>query len=263
MAKFKVQHEGKEIEIELDAVALSEVRENYVPKAHHDSEFAKLRKKMDKLVEPDSLLESDEFKTKAVEKWGLKGGLPAEQVNQLKSTWEKQHLAPLQKQLETLTAEIQTGRKKDLWRQITDAAEAAGIKKVLRTAPANLPNAPAPIVGMLEAYFGRDDERGNWFARNGEQFAFAAKPTNESPYKGVSEFVTEFAKASPDLLETAPPQKGAGLDRTTQLGGVLTPATRVQSPSQNAGPVRVDAADPLSMGRNLEAIVSGKAVFND
>lgn len=253
MAKFKVQHEGKEIEVEVDAVPLSEVTTAYVPRAHHDAEFGKLRKKLSGLVDPEEILKDDEFKTKALTAWSIDPSKPgkatAEEINRARDQVIKTEVEPLKKQVEALTAKVLGARKKDLTFQIVEAARKHGVDRQFLTTPENLPNAPPPFVNMVADYFGHDEERDMWFTRNGDTFAFALKPTNDNPYKGVDEFIGEFVKASPQLLG----------DQRQRGPGVRTPAGG--GGGGEKGMVRVAIGDPKSFGNNLEAIADGRGVF--
>lgn len=244
--KFTVEIEGKKHEVELDAVPTSQLESEYIPVKQHNSEFVKLREKMKGLVDPEKLLADEEFKTKALGAWKVTPGTPAEELTRAREQIMKSDVEPLKQQVGKLMAQVEHARKRDLAYKILQTASTAGVKKRLLTPPENLPSAPPPIVNMVESYFGYDDEHGDWFARNGEAFAYAAKPTNERPFKGVEEFMGEYLKGAPDLLEDQR-QRGANLK---------TPAD-----SQKGGMVRVNASDPLDFGRNLEAISKGNAVF--
>lgn len=245
--KLKVQHNGAEIEVDAPEGVLTaeEVAEQYVAKAVHNSEMAKLRKKGEGRVTADELLENDEFKTRALEAWNVKPGKGQADVEAARREWSDKTLKPVQDQLAKAGETITGLRRRMLHSEILAAAASAGVKPQFLKSPAR--GAIAPIVSLMEGAFGFDEESGSWYVRNGETFAYAAKPAEGAPpYKSAAEYVAEFAgnKENADFVVDQR-QRGPGMQQPGRASGA---------------PGTIDASDPYAFARNAEKIAKGEVV---
>lgn len=182
---------GKDAQPPAGYIAESDVKEKYVPKEFMQSEIARrLKGKAD----PDTLLQDETFRAKALETWGVKPDgqkkPSGEDVEKLYGQWEQKHVTPLKEQLAGHLQEVQSLRTRDLYGQLVSAAAPHVNEQLLQSPVAG--QAP-PIVHLLAPYFGYDEEHKGWFVKDGDGFAFAAKPEKGAPYKTAAEFLTEWA----------------------------------------------------------------------
>lgn len=249
MAKFKTQVEGKEVEIDLgDAfVPKDELATNYMPKSAFQEELTRRTSSITS-NQAEKLLDDEEFRNKALDKWGVKPEPEekktkdlAEHVTRERTTWEQKHLKPLQTQLQERDTELSGLREKMLQSEIT-AAAAPFVKKALLKRPTA--EVPPPIVSMLQGVFAYDNKTKTFYVKNGDTFAFTSKPAEGgSPYKTVAEFIAEWAedKGNSDWVEDKR-QTGPGLGST---GGSRAGAPHAIS--------RADARDPAKYRAAREA----------
>lgn len=175
-------------------IAEDEVSKNYVSK---DFMAAEIKRRLAKKQQaaPDELLESEEFKQKALKAWGVepegRKKPDGEQLEKLYSDWEQKHLKPMREATEKQRQEIERLRTRDLFGQIVTGA-APFVQDQLLQSP--VPNQPPPVVHFLAPYFGYDEEHGGWFVKDGEGFAYSSQPKAGAPYKTAAEFIAEWAK---------------------------------------------------------------------
>jgi hypothetical protein len=250
MAKVKVQHEGKEIEVELDGwVPQSDIDAGYVSKAKM-LEVVKEEKRKAQRAALTNALNDDDFKKQALQTWEIdltKGAhgekLSDQQLASAKADWEAKALKPLQAQIDALTAGQSKLQQKNLQKSILAAASAAKVKPELLNV---LPGGSKPaIVSMLEGAFGMHDEDGEIYvkAKDGQSFELSSHPdrtyaTPEDYFAGIAP-KKEFAHF---------------FDRPQQTVGAGNARSAV---SDTPGVV---ANDPVSIGMNLADIASGKQV---
>lgn len=252
MPKLKVQVNGSEVEVEAPEGWLSpEEAANRVTKDFMQSEITRrLAQARRGYVKEDEVLESDEFREKALAHWNVqpgKKGLSDEDVAKIRSNIESTLVNPLKQQNEKLSKSLERLYRQDLELQIVNAAREAGVQEHWLKPPRE--GLPAPIVNMVASYFGQSQEHdGAWFLREGDGFAYAKNPSQAQPFKSVSEFLPEFVSSK----ENATIFLG---DQRQRVGGNNAPAN--QGARQGS---TVVGSDPLTFGRNLEAIASGKAV---
>jgi hypothetical protein len=248
--KAKVQHNGSEIEVELEGwVPQEDIDTAYVAKAKVD-QIVREEKAKAKRGALASALNDDDFKKQALQTWEIdltKGThgekLSDQQLASAKADWEAKALKPLQAQIEALTAGQSKLQQKNLQKSILAAASAAKVKPELLNV---LPGGTKPaIVSMLEGAFGMHDEDGEIYvkAKSGDGFELSSHAdrtyaTPEDYFAGIAgkkEFAHFFDR----------PQQSVG-------------AGNARSAASNEP--GVVANDPLSIGMNLEAIAKGTAV---
>jgi hypothetical protein len=245
--KFKVQHGGAEIEVELEGVMTeAEVAEQYVAKAVHNSELAKLRKKSQGLKTPDELLEDDEFKTRAIETWGVKPGKSAADVEAARKEWDAKVLKPVTDELGKAKGAIDGLRRGSLHARLIAAAQGQVAPQFLKPPTRG---AVAPFVAMLEPAFALEPETQDFYVRDGERFAYAAKPADGAPvpYKTPEEHVAEWIGNKDNaafLIDQK--QRGPNLQNTGR--------------SSTSGVVE-GKADPYAFARNAEKIAKGEVTY--
>ncbi len=193
---IKVTIDGTEREIPRPAglIAETEVAEKYVPKAAHNSEMARMRTQLDgtkHLKNPDDLLEDQEFRTKAITKWGIDPNAGAEQFQKQivteRETIINREVKPLQARLEKATTQIGSLLNRDLERQILQAAQGKVDAKYLK--PASKGGEPI-IVAMVRNAFAYDEQHADWFAKGqGGSQPFQFSSSGETPYMGAAEFI--------------------------------------------------------------------------
>jgi hypothetical protein len=245
--KFKVQHNNADIEVELEGVYTeAEVADQFVAKAVHNSELAKLRKKAQGLKTPDELLEDDEFKTRAIESWGIKPGKSAADVEAARKEWDVKVLKPATDELAKAKGTIDGLRRGGLHARLIAAAQGHVAPQFLKPPTRG---AVAPFVAMLEPAFALEPETQDYYVRDGERFAYAAKPAEGAPvpYKTPEEHVAEWignkdnAAFLIDQKQRGPNLQNQG--RATQTGVV-----------EGGG-------DPYAFARNAEKIAKGEVKY--
>lgn len=252
MAKITTVYDGKEITLDLEGVFTAEdIEENFVPKAQHTNEVAKLNRLLTKATRsPDELLEDANFKAKALAAWKV-GEMDATQVASITEGIRAREVGPLTEKLTAAESTIASLLDNDLNNNLLAAAQSVGIRPEFLTPMAE--GRPAPAVAILRQVFdfGYDHDHKTHAVRNGEGFAYSSKPSGNMPYKTVAEAVGEWAKstvAAPFLLNQKPNIPGAN-NRTTPVH--TTP-----------GATRHIANDPVTIGQNLEAVAKGEAVVS-
>jgi len=214
-----VRHGDQDITVpKPDGVFLkSEVDAKYVPKAAHNDQMARMRTQLDErknFRNPEELLGDEQFKTVAIEKWGLNPSATAQQladnVRRAKEEVLEREVKPLKAQYEKTTTTLARLRDRDLNAQILGAAAKAGVKQALLKAPTK--GGTAPIVSMLRGSFGHDSERDDWFARSGDGWAYS-QAGGDVPYQTVEEFVAGWVET--DGKEFAEPRRQRGPNTET------------------------------------------------
>ena len=252
--ELTVQVEGKDVEIELPEGygTAEDFRESF------DDSFAKEFGRRAKGLRTAALgeaLDDEEFKTQALEKWGIdpkaleaaKSGAGKldeqalkEHVNSARTEWERTKLTPMQKELEKL----QTKYNSTLGRTLSAEVLAATHGSVQDYLVKAVDGAEPAIVSMFRNRFGYDEESGKWYVKKGDRFAVSAKPSDEQTYMGVSEYFSTLQgnKEYSDLFKDVR-QKGADVKSTDKAATVVEGV--------------VPSNDPLAFGRNAEKIASG------
>lgn len=205
MAKFKakVQHDGKEIEVELDDSQFL-TREQHEVRLEDTIEkrLARQRKSL-----KGDLLEDEEFVAEVLKKHPPKNGGSGKQltdadVERIQNEVREKEVKPLQTQLEAATKEISESRSASLESELTTELINAGVRK----------SVAARIAKMEAAKFGWDEKSKSHAVREGDGFAFAAKASKERPYKTAAEFAQDWAadKTNADFVDKQG-QKGPNL----------------------------------------------------
>lgn len=251
MAKVTVQHEGKDIEVELEGwVSEAAVAAEYIPKAKHERVVHEEKAKARRATLTGALADED-FKAKALSAWDIdltKNGsgekLSDQQLAAARLDWDKKALVPLQEQLAAKDAGLSKLQQKVLQKSILAAARAFKVKpELVETLPGS---AKPAIVSMLEGAFGLHDEDGEFYVKksNGDGFEVNAGQ-GASVYAGIDDYFAQIAKDK---------QYVRFFDRPQQNVGAGNPRS---ADSDQPG---IIPNDPVSIGNNLKAIASGKAV---
>ena len=191
-------------------------------------------------VDPEKLLQDETFRAKALETWGIKPEKPGkpsgEDVEKLYGQWEAKHVAPLKAQMAQFEAEVTELRTRDLYGQIVGAA-APLVNEQLLQSP--VPGQAPPIVHLLAPYFGYDPEHKAWFVKDGDGFAFAAKPEKGAPYKTAAEFLGEWAqnKANAAWVKDQR-QRGAGFQQAATGAATIKSRADFKSDGEKASFIR-------------------------
>lgn len=192
-----------------------QVKETFVPKKDWQRRANKFAE-----TQLDAALQDETFKARAMETWGIKPGEAsqgptAEQLKQLQTNWMREHVEPLKAQNQTLAQQVQTLQSKGLHAEILAAANELGFRDYL-VKPAGEGQDPM-ILGMMERYFGHDPDSNGWYVRDGDGYALASNPTANQTYKGVREYLADFAQNNPAVLDDKR-QRGPSVT-TGQQGG--------------------------------------------
>lgn len=165
--------------------------------------------------------DDEDFRSQAVDALGIKpGGKPSgEEMQAAFKQWEQQHVAPLKTRLETAEGRVERLTRKDLHGQIVQHAAALGVKAAFLKPP--VPGAPPPVVHILESAFGHDPQTDGWYVKAGDGFAYSTNPTQDRPYKGVDEFLREWAQTD-EAKELLEPRSRNGADYRGSSGGART-----------------------------------------
>lgn len=239
------------------------VERDYIPRAAHDSEFAKFRTRA-----AEELMKDPDFRGRALTAWeidqealkqfqaqggkGGKGGKPDPAViEELTRKLQTEQVEPLQAKL-TESEQREAGYVQGLLeRSVIDAALAVGVDPALLQAPT--PGGVPPIVNFFSGLVAWDDEH---------QGAFACDPTNdefrlsgkrrehgEPQYETVQELLEAWAKDPKNARYiTNARQRGANFQRADERGG------------RSGAPRVIDGSDPREFGANLEAIAKGDVI---
>ncbi len=279
--KFKHPEHG-DLEIEADTITEigaedqfdgfkreSELDTTYVLRAVYNRDTKKLREKSEGLVDADSLITDDEFKTSALEAWGItvdpETGKPTGEADvavkvregveagiaQQRKRWETTELAPLTGRVDKSEAQNVVLMRRDLEREILQAANDAGVKEVYRKAP---PTGGLPmIVAQLAPQFGYDEESSRWSlkSRESEGYVASTKATMEAPFKNPSELLGDWKEDKNLQSEYFEDQRqpGPGLNRP---GGGKGAIRLTYQESQDAGKYRAAKAEAEKLGVALE-----------
>ncbi len=242
MADITVKHEEHgEITVALPEgyVTPEQLAEDYTPKAIFQTELGQRATSIIKnegYVKPDSLLDNEDFRAKALDKWQVKVAPDeaaaaqerADAIETARATWEAQKLTPATQKLDKASARITGLLLRDLHNQITNAADEVGVLESLRKSPVK--GQPAPIVHMMAEYFGYHDESDAWAVKKQNEdgtagFTYATKPETNQPYQGVMEFMTVWSEnESNKQFLVDPRQRGPGLQPgggAERRGGVV------------------------------------------
>lgn len=228
MARIKVQHEGKEIEVDLPEGYLSpaQVQEQYVPRSYMEQEISrKAKSRYTKLVEEaktDPAKKAELAKLLGIEpkQPGEDKGDFTQRLKDAQASWERDNLEPLKTKLTEQGKRVERLTRNKLEGDIIAAAAEAGVKKEFLTPIAE--GQPAPFVQFVMGNFGYSDEHDDHFVRRGEEFEYAANPAGgRVPFKTVKEFITkDFVKLpyAKTYIEDQR-QRGAGLGGAGGQGG--------------------------------------------
>lgn len=217
--KFKITIDGAEREIEIDVPVAELVRElpaeerktqlgmltreeiaqTHLPRETFEAEMTRrVNSATQGYVKLDDLPKDEKLRQKIFDLLGVKisaDGKPqltADQVAQLQKDWREKELAPAVQRAEKAESRIKGLLNQGLSSAIVQAAAAAGVHEHMLKPPAE--GQLAPIVAMLAPMFKYSDEHDAHFVGAKDGFAFSADPQRSgSPYKGVTEFVTEWA----------------------------------------------------------------------
>jgi hypothetical protein len=250
MSKVKVQHEGSEIEVELDGyVAQTDVEANYVPKSKVDL-IVKDEKAKAKRAALTGALNDPQFKTQALSAWEIDltkgaGGekLSDQQLAAAKQDWEARALKPLQDQIAAKDGAMSKLQNKILQKSILASARANKVRdELLETLPGG--RQPA-IVTMLETAFGLHDEDGEFYVRKTGGDGFEPSTSPDRLFANIDDYFGTIAKDK---------QYARFFDRPQQTVGGGNSRSAVSSEPG------VVASDPVSFGNNLEGIAKGTVV---
>lgn len=192
------------------------------------------------------LLQDDEFKTEALDSWGVKPGGEnnqgdlTERLAAERQKWEQQHLTPLQSELQKTTGRITNLLRGKLHADIVSAAAQVGIKDEFLK-PVGPKKVPL-IINMLEPFFAHDNESDSWLVAEGDGFAFASKPSAEKTYKDVFEFVGEWGAENQSFLKETPRQNGPNVSNPNSPQTSQDLKTQIQE-AETAG--KFDLANQL------------------
>lgn len=237
--KTKVMVDGQEKEIELDTEKLGvftkdEVGQQYMLKETFEPELDRRVKSLTKgMIKLEEIGQKPELKQQVMDLLGVKvtpDGKPqltADQIAQLQEEWRKKELTPAAER----ATKAETRSKQLLERilradLITAAAEAHIHDHLLKPVT---DGTPPPIVSMLGNIFGYSEEHDSYFVKKGDGFDFSSDPkTTGKPYKGVREFVLEWAgkKENAPFINVTKPG-GAGLH---QPGGGQGGTVKIEQP---------------------------------
>lgn len=222
---FQIQHGDQTIDVPMTAlkpVIDKYVGDKYVPKASHNDQMARMRKEADSYkARPtaDEMLENPDFKTKAVQAWGLDPKATnkeiQEQREKLRNELLEREVKPREAKLTAAQERIQALQRKDLRGQIAQAAALVKVDDKFLKVPGK--NAKPLIVSMMEEGFEWDDEHQEWFAKGSQGNKFAFSQTGEVPYMTVSEYFSVWAGGEgKDFLRN---ERQSGADANPDKGG--------------------------------------------
>lgn len=215
---------------------------DYMSMGQHNVQMGNLRKKATEgMVNPDDfqsqLLDNEEFRTAALEKWEINPNPPApsdadarqeaerlaQALRDEKVKWQNANIPPLNDKINALTEERNQLRDYVLESKLLQAFGGKVAPSLLDTP---VRDQPPHLVNMLRSYFGYDDASGQWSVRDTSQesgFAYSKDATEARPYKGVGEFATEWLadkKNEHFLVDQRQPGAGYANDGSaTSIGG--------------------------------------------
>lgn len=216
MAQFTVEIDGQSHTVDLDAVPTSELQKSYVPKDFMEQEVTRRAKSMAKGMAPslEDILKEDDHRNQALKILGVdpKKGSTPEDLAAKYQEWEAKHLNPLKEEATTYKEQVQSLRSKVLEKDIIQAAVEAGVRdEFLKSVR---PGQSPLIVKMMTDLFDLDEESGQFLVKraDGNGFEYASKPSQDSPFKTIQEFFSEWAedKANAGFLKDQR-QRGPGI----------------------------------------------------
>ena len=225
---IKVMFDGKEVEVDAPEgwMSAEDIAGSFMKKDTFEKEMERRIASAKKgLVSQTDLLSNEDFLTeilkaqgkelfdpaKAKGKKGADDEAIAQRLTDALAEWRKKELEPMAGERDKAIGRIGSLQTRILRGQIIEAAVKAGVKGSFLKAPQ--PGADPPIVAMLGSIFRHDGDHDDFFVAKGENdFEFSAKPDEGTPYKGVGEFVTDWAsqKENLDFID-ASLQSGPGL----------------------------------------------------
>lgn len=209
--------DGKEVKITVPAAAIyGLVKETHLPK---DAVAADLDRRAQSIVKSggyvkrDDLLADEAFVASVLEKHGKKAnegdGAAAQQLKDAlarqAADLDAKIVGPLKKSLEEKGKRESSLLVRDLERQIIQHA-APYVRDGLLKAPGK--NKPVPIVTLLEDAFAYDEETGEFYVADGDNFVISG--SGHSTYKTVEEYVGEWLADPVNADWLKPGQGGAG-----------------------------------------------------
>lgn len=225
---FSIQHGEQVLEFPravLKPILEKEIGDKYIPKASHNDQMARMRKELDSFKgfkSPDDLLADPEFKTKAVQSWGLDPKAAniqiQEQLARTRTELTEREVKPLQTKLGLAETRVKSLQLKDLRGQIAQAAGAVKVDDKFLKVPAK--NGKPLIVSMMEDGFEYDEEHGEWFAKGTQGNKFAFSQSGDVPYMTVSEYFSVWSNGEGKDFLRSERQSGAesNPDRATVAG---------------------------------------------
>lgn len=192
-------------------ISLEDVAEKYLPKDYIKKELSRRTKGM---VAPDTLLEDEDFKARAMEHWKVAPASEPAPTPDLASLREKiakeietKRVKPMEEEITKLRSREMQRRRDKLVSQIQSAAAKADIHAELHEE--GDAGEPAPIVGMVESLYAYDEASDSWFRKDGDGFAASATGGYKSVAEGLADWIK--AKGKPGWLVKDKRQQGAGL----------------------------------------------------
>lgn len=272
---IEVEIDGTKHKVPLPEGFLSadSVSAEYMRKDTFESELGKRALSIAKnkgYAKPDDLMSDEEFIKKLMEAQGLvKKGDPggggdnkptAEQVAALQADWRAKEVAPLEEKLAGSEGRNKGLIEKILESSILQAGALAGVKE--RFLKPAAPGQKAPLVSMMGNMFGFDEEHSEHFVvkPDGEGFVITSDGNSGKPYKGVSEFLSDWAgqKENADLIDLqARKGPGAQLPPDMKQSGADVVITREQASDHE----QYNKAEETAHKQGGRVIVSGTPTY--
>jgi hypothetical protein len=211
--------------------------------------MARMRKEVEAkkgYVDPDSLLEDQDFRSRAVEAWGLDPTKTSQQFQQqlekTKKELDEREIKPRQAAVEKLLDEVDKYRYRDLQGQIVQAAAALKVdEKFLKP---TVKGGKPLIVAMLQEGFDFDEDNDGWFAKGSGGNPFAFSQGGDVPYMSVSEFMQQWVNA-----------EGKDFVRNERQGGAEARPEGASNTGRSGGKLRItsEQARDIAQFRQLQA----------
>ena len=243
--------DGKEVKVEIpDTFIQAAVKDTHLPK---DSVAKDLDKRAQAIVKnqglrkPEDMMSDADFVAQVLEKHGQKRNTQSDDAaaQQLRDALARQakdiatrDIEPLKRTLEEKSSRERSLLIRDLERQIIQAA-APHVKDGLLKAPKDR---PAPIVTLLEDAFAYDEETGEFYAAEGDNFVISG--SGESTYKTVAEYVQDWVASKENADWLRPGQAGSGATGGTGRRGEAGSVTLTAE----------EASDARVYGKALEKV---------
>jgi hypothetical protein len=209
-SSIKVEGDNAIVNFADDAVFLPEdIEAGYIPKDRMNTIVQERLSRATKgLVKPEALLEDEDFRSRALETWGVKpgeGGVDeatlaeklSARLRDERSKWERDELGPTTELVQSQQSMIGRLLSKRAEAEIIAAAAAAGIRPEFLKKDAR---GRYPIVALVESNFDYDHETDSIAIVDGYDeeenptFKLSTKGTKEMPYLGVGDFFSDFEK---------------------------------------------------------------------